>query len=86
MSFTATPKMGQGTKLLIELGPLVCFFIANWKAGIYWGTGIFMVATVIAISVSAVVGAVLMDTSWTGRASAVTPARRHDPDESCRRG
>lgn len=52
MSFTSTPKMGQGTKLLIEMGPLVCFFIANWKAGIYWGTGIFMVATVIALTAS----------------------------------
>ena len=52
MSFTSSPKMGHGTKLLIELGPLVAFFIANWKAGIFWGTGIFMVATAIALSVS----------------------------------
>jgi intracellular septation protein len=52
MSFTSSPKMGQGTKLLIEMGPLVCFFIANWKAGIFWGTGIFMVATVIALIAS----------------------------------
>jgi intracellular septation protein len=52
MSFTSSPKMSQGTKLLIELGPLVAFFIANWKAGIFWGTGIFMVATAIALSVS----------------------------------
>jgi intracellular septation protein len=52
MSFTSSPKMGQGTKLLIELGPLVAFFIANWKAGIFWGTGIFMVATAVALSVS----------------------------------
>jgi intracellular septation protein len=52
MSFTSTPKMGTGTKLLIEMGPLVCFFIANWKTGIYWGTGIFMVATAIALTAS----------------------------------
>ncbi len=52
MSFTSSPKMGQGTKLLIELGPLVAFFIANWQAGIFWGTGIFMVATAVALSVS----------------------------------
>ena len=52
MSFTSSPKMGQGTKLLIEMGPLVAFFIANWKAGIYWGTGIFMVATAIALAAS----------------------------------
>lgn len=51
-SFTSAPKMGQGTKLLIEMGPLVCFFIANWKLGIYWGTGIFMVATAIALTAS----------------------------------
>ena len=52
MSFTSAPKMGQGTKLLIEMGPLVCFFIANWKAGIFWGTGIFMVATAVALTAS----------------------------------
>ena len=52
MSFTSSPRMGQGTKLLIEMGPLVCFFIANWKAGIFWGTGIFMVATVVALTAS----------------------------------
>ena len=52
MSFTSSPKMGQGTKLLIEMGPLVAFFVANWKAGIFWGTGIFMVATVIALIAS----------------------------------
>ncbi len=50
---TESPKkMGQGLKLLIEMGPLVCFFIGNWKGGIFWGTGIFMVATVIALGVS----------------------------------
>ena len=52
MSFTGSPKMGQGTKLLIELGPLAAFFIANWKAGIFWGTGVFMAATAVALSVS----------------------------------
>ena len=52
MSFTSSPKMGQGTKLLIEMGPLAAFFIANWKAGIFWGTGIFMVATAIALTAS----------------------------------
>jgi intracellular septation protein len=39
-------------KLLIEMGPLVAFFIANWKGGIFWGTGVFMVATVIALAAS----------------------------------
>lgn len=45
-------KMGQGLKLLIEMGPLVAFFIGNWKGGIFWGTGIFMVATIVALAVS----------------------------------
>lgn len=33
----------------LELGPLVLFFIANGRWGIYWGTGIFIVATAIAL-------------------------------------
>ncbi|MCX7344528.1 MAG: septation protein A [Alphaproteobacteria bacterium] len=44
--------MSQGVKLLIETGPLILFFIANWKAGIFWGTGIFMLATAVALAVS----------------------------------
>ena len=52
MSDAPTPKLGQWTKLLIEMGPLVAFFIANWKAGIFWGTGIFMAATVAALTAS----------------------------------
>jgi intracellular septation protein len=44
--------MKQGTKLLIEMGPLVAFFVTNWKAGIFWGTGVFMVATIIALAAS----------------------------------
>jgi intracellular septation protein len=34
------------------MGPLLAFFIGNWKGGIFWGTGIFMVATVMALAVS----------------------------------
>ena len=52
MSDAPAPKLGQWTKLLIEMGPLVAFFIANWKAGIFWGTGIFMVATAAALTAS----------------------------------
>ena len=33
----------------LELGPLVLFFVANGRWGIYWGTGIFIVATSIAL-------------------------------------
>lgn len=44
--------MKPGVKMLVEMGPLVAFFIGNWKLGIFWGTGIFMVATVISLAVS----------------------------------
>lgn len=44
--------MKQGTKLLVEMGPLLAFFAGNWFAGIFWGTGVFMVATLIALAVS----------------------------------
>ena len=44
--------MNPFVKLLIEAGPLAAFFIANWKGGIFWATGIFMVATVVALAVS----------------------------------
>ena len=39
-------------KIIIEAGPLVAFFLGNWLAGIFWGTGIFMAATVIALLLS----------------------------------
>jgi intracellular septation protein len=45
---------GQLLKLLVEVGPLAVFFLTNAKAGIYWGTGTFMVATVISLVVSRV--------------------------------
>jgi intracellular septation protein len=44
--------MGQGMKLLVEAGPLLVFFAANWTAGIYWGTGLFMAATAVALAAS----------------------------------
>lgn len=42
----------QLLKLVLELGPLVVFFIVNSQAGIYWGTGSFVAATVIALAAS----------------------------------
>ncbi len=42
----------QLLKLLLELGPLVVFFVINVQAGIYWGTGCFVVATVAALIAS----------------------------------
>jgi intracellular septation protein len=39
-------------KLLLEMGPLVIFFLTNSYKGIFWGTGAFMVATVVALTTS----------------------------------
>jgi intracellular septation protein len=39
-------------RILVEWGPLLAFFLANARGGIFWGTGIFMAATVLALAVS----------------------------------
>jgi intracellular septation protein len=39
-------------KLLLEAGPLVVFFIANSSQGIFFATAVFMVATVISLTIS----------------------------------
>ncbi len=39
-------------KLALELGPLVVFFMANARFGIYAGTGIFMAAVLLALGTS----------------------------------
>ncbi len=39
-------------KLLIELGPLLVFFLVYSRAGIYWATGVLMVATVVSLIAS----------------------------------
>jgi intracellular septation protein len=44
----------QVIKLLVELGPLVVFFVGNSRFGIFAGTAAFMVATLIALVVSRV--------------------------------
>ena len=44
--------MKQVTKSLIEFGPLLAFFAGNFTGGIFWGTGLFMVATAIALAAS----------------------------------
>jgi intracellular septation protein len=41
-------------KLLVELGPLLVFFLVNSRAGIFWGTGVLIVATIISIIASRV--------------------------------
>ncbi|MDQ8698612.1 septation protein A [Hyphomicrobium sp. LHD-15] len=42
----------QLLKFLVELGPLVVFFLVNARAGIFWGTGCFIVATAISLVAS----------------------------------
>jgi intracellular septation protein len=46
----AAPK--PFVKLAIELGPLLAFFLAYARAGIFWATGVLMVATVVALVAS----------------------------------
>ncbi|WP_334147556.1 septation protein A [Hyphomicrobium sp.] len=59
MSQTDTTKTGtdeSGTrqllKFVVELGPLVVFFLTNARAGIFWGTGLFIGATLISLAAS----------------------------------
>jgi intracellular septation protein len=49
---TASATQSQLLKLAVEVGPLVVFFIVNSRAGIFWGTGVFMVATIAALIAS----------------------------------
>ena len=44
------PKQYQ--TLLVELGPLLIFFLTNYFGGIYWATGVFMAATALSLLVS----------------------------------
>jgi intracellular septation protein len=44
-------RLNPFLKLALELGPLVIFFIANQRAGIFTATGIFIVATVLSLGV-----------------------------------
>jgi intracellular septation protein len=39
-------------KLLIEVGPLLAFFVAYGRAGIFWATGVLMAATVVSLGAS----------------------------------
>lgn len=42
----------QAVKLVLDLGPLLVFFAVNALTGIYWATGVFMLAIVAALAVS----------------------------------
>ncbi|MDX2257784.1 MAG: septation protein A [Hyphomicrobiaceae bacterium] len=48
----ASPEAPPLGKLLLEMGPLAVFFLTNTQAGIFWGTGLFMVATIAALVAS----------------------------------
>jgi intracellular septation protein len=47
-----TKKLGPGLKLALDIGPLVLFFVANARFGIFAATGIFMAAIVVALAIS----------------------------------
>ena len=49
---TDKPKLNPLLKLALDIGPLVLFFVANAKFGIFAATGAFMVAIVAALLVS----------------------------------
>jgi intracellular septation protein len=42
--------MSQGRKQLLEFAPLALFFIANWRGGIYFATGVFMAASLLVLA------------------------------------
>jgi intracellular septation protein len=44
--------LGPGLKLALDLGPLLLFFIANARWGIFVGTALFMVAVLVSLAVS----------------------------------
>ena len=48
---TPLRRMHPAMKFILELGPLVVFFVANGRGGIYVATGAFMVATLVALAV-----------------------------------
>ena len=51
---TTPVEAKSAVKLLIDLGPLIIFFLAYYRAGIFWATGVLMVATVAALIASRV--------------------------------
>lgn len=48
---TKSPS-SQAAKMLIELGPLIVFFVVNARSELFWGTGAFMAATVVSLIAS----------------------------------
>jgi intracellular septation protein len=52
MISTTKPKLNPLLKLVLDLGPLVLFFLANSRYGIFAATAAFMVAVLAALAVS----------------------------------
>ena len=48
----AAAAQPHGTKLMIELGPLLAFFAAWFLADIFWATGVLMAATLVSVVAS----------------------------------
>src|SRR5580700_9633812 len=46
------PQLNPALKLVLDLGPLLVFFVANSRFGIFAATGAFMAAIVIALAIS----------------------------------
>ena len=51
----AKPKLNPFVKIALDIGPLILFFIANGRFGIYAATVAFMVAALLALAVSYVI-------------------------------
>ena len=49
---TDKPKLNPFLKLGLDVGPLLLFFVANSRLGIFGGTAVFMVAVVVALGIS----------------------------------
>ena len=49
---TEKAQLNPFVKLALDFGPLILFFVVNGRAGIFWATGVFMAAVLIAILVS----------------------------------
>jgi intracellular septation protein len=45
-------KLGQAPKFLLDLGPLLAFFLANWKFGLLTATGVLMAATCVSLLIT----------------------------------
>jgi intracellular septation protein len=49
---TSKPKLNPALKIVLDLGPLLVFFAANSRFGIFAATGAFMAAIVLALAIA----------------------------------